>query len=83
MPRAWLRPGKASRFEDMPTELGPVTLRTKLSADGKRLDVRFDPRFHTRPSRIVLHVPSVEGLRTVRLNGKPIAAGGGKLLTIP
>ncbi|MBN1394028.1 MAG: hypothetical protein JW959_03270, partial [Pirellulales bacterium] len=76
MPQAWLRTDKQARFEKVPTEFGVVNLTTGLSADGRELRVTFTPKFEYRPKRIILHVPPVEGLTSVRLNGKPLDWGG-------
>ncbi len=73
MPKAWLRPGDACRFDRMPTEFGPVTLRTTVSKKGERLDLEFRPEFRSKPKRIHLHVP--DGFRTVTLNGRPLPKG--------
>lgn len=54
--------------------LGPDDLRIKLS--GKELRVKFAGMFRARPSRIVLHIPPVPGLKTVILNGKPLKWDG-------
>ena len=72
MPLAWLSTEKATRFENMPTYYGPVDLRVQLADSGKTLDVSFTERFRTSPEKVVLHVPPVEGLRVVRLNGKKL-----------
>ena len=72
MPLAWLKPGAAAAFEKMPTEFGPVTLQTKVSADGQTLDVTFKPSFRkgAAPARIRLHVPPIRGLKRLVVNGK-------------
>ena len=72
MPLAWLKPGAASAFEKMPTEFGPVTLLTKVSADGQTLAVTFKPAFRkgAAPARIRLHVPPIPGLKRLVVNGK-------------
>jgi len=75
VPLAWLKPGDVSRFESMPTEFGPVTLRTKMSKDGKALAVEFKPDFRAEPRRVVLHVPPVAGLKKMTVNGKQADAG--------
>jgi hypothetical protein len=72
-PLAWLRADKESRFANMPTEFGPVSLTIRLSADGRELDVAFAPRFRTTPKRIMLHVPPIRGLAGIRVNGKSLA----------
>lgn len=73
MPLAWLS-GEGSRFENMPTKYGPIDLRAELS--GKELQVTFAGRFRAKPSRVVLHIPPVPGLKTITLNGKPIKWDG-------
>jgi len=70
MPLAWLKPGEQTAFEKMPTEFGPVTIKTKRSGDGKTLRVGFDPKFHVEPKRIVLHIPPADGLMRITVNGK-------------
>jgi len=75
MPLAWLKPGATAAFEKIPTEFGPVTLQTKVSADGQTLHVTFKPAFRkgVTPSKIVLHVPPINGLRRLIVNGKRCA----------
>ena len=74
VPLAWLRSDREARFHNMPTEFGPVTVSFRLKNEAKReLDVHFVPRFHTRPRRIVLHVPPIAALAGIALNGKPLA----------
>ena len=72
IPLAWLKPGATATFAKMPTEFGPVTLQTKVSADGRTLNVTFKPAFRkgASPARIVLHVPPITGLRQLLVNGK-------------
>ncbi|MCX7427682.1 MAG: hypothetical protein NTW96_18895 [Planctomycetia bacterium] len=73
MPLAWLRPDKVSRFENVPTEFGVVSLTAGLSEDGRELRVTFTPKFEFAPKRVVLHVPPVKGLASIQVNGKPLA----------
>ena len=72
MPLAWLRTDRAARFEKMPTFFGPIDLRVQLAGAGKELDVSFNPNFRYPPQKVVLHIPPVDGLRAVRLNGKKL-----------
>ena len=73
VPLAWLA-DKGSRFDNMPTEFGPIDLRVKLS--GKELQVTFTGRFRTKPSKVVLHIPPVTGLKSISLNGRPLKWDG-------
>lgn len=72
MPSAWLKPGSSAVFGDLPTEFGPVTLKTRMAPDGKTLAVEFRQAFRKgqAPRRIVLHRPPVARLQTLKLNGK-------------
>ena len=70
MPLAWLKPGDVARFERVPTEYGPVSLVTRMSRDGRTLDVRYRAAFRAAPKRVLLHAPPSPGLRTVRVNGQ-------------
>jgi len=76
MPLAWLRAERETRFENMPTEFGPITVKTRLSPDGKTLEVACQASFRRPPSKIRLHVPPVPGLKTVRVNGEVVAWNG-------
>ncbi|MEA2062796.1 MAG: hypothetical protein U9P14_03775, partial [Gemmatimonadota bacterium] len=82
MPRAWLSTDFETRFENMPTEFGPVTIRFKLTGEGKALDVNYRPSFRHPPEKVVLHVPPVEGLSGVVINGRSTRAEPGKVLFI-
>lgn len=72
-PLAWVSTERESVFENMPTAFGPVTLRWRLSEDRRTLDVRYTPRFHHQPSRVIIHAPPVEGLAAMRINGREYA----------
>lgn len=75
LPPAWVAAGKICRFEKMPTEYGPVTLTTQRSSDGKTLDIQFKPAFRKgiKPPSVKVHLPAVDGLKTVRINGTLVA----------
>ena len=70
VPLAWLRSDRSMRFENMPTEYGPVSLTAQLAASGRELQMTFTPRFRSAPKRIMLHVPPIKGLTGLRLNGR-------------
>jgi len=74
VPRAWLQAKQETKFENLPTEFGPVSLKVRLSRDGKTLTVTFKPEFRQAPARIVLHVPPVPDVRQVIVNGKKLSA---------
>ncbi len=80
MPAAWLKPGKACRFDAMPTEYGPVTLRTTVSRDGKTLAVEWKPAFREAPPHVILHLPPVAGLTRMTVNGKPVKPVRGRVV---
>lgn len=77
VPRAWLSAQKETVFARMPTEYGPVTIRFRLEDEGRRLTVRWEPRFRRQPRAVILHVPPLEGLREVRMDGQdtPVRPG--------
>jgi len=80
MPLAWLEAGKEAKFERMPTEFGPVTLKTRVSKDGRTLDVSYAAKFHAKPRRIVLHIPPMPGLKAVKVNGKAVKVVGNSIV---
>lgn len=81
-PLAWISAERQSRFERFPTAFGPVTVRWRLSADGRTLQVEYAPTFHQRPGRIVLHAPPLDGLTTIVVNGQSHPARPGAQLTL-
>jgi hypothetical protein len=72
-PLAWLSDKEETVFEKMPTEFGPVNLRYKLSEDKTTLQVSFSGNWHEQPQRIVLHVPPMQELSKIIVNGKKYA----------
>jgi hypothetical protein len=72
IPLAWVQTAKETKFENMPTEFGPATVRVKLSKDKKKLQVIFKEKFWEQPKRIILHVPPLKGLRQITLNNKNV-----------
>jgi hypothetical protein len=78
-PLAWLKPGDRCRFDRLPTEFGPVTLRTRVPKNGKTLSITWRPAFRAKPKKVVLHIPAMPGLQTVLVNGEAVHAKGGKV----
>ncbi len=76
MPLAWLRGDRQTRFENIPTEFGPVTICAGLGADRTTLKVSFLPKFRLQPRRVVLYVPPHPGLTKIELNGAALAWNG-------
>ncbi len=76
-PQAWVSRTSQTRFERMPTAFGPVTVRWQLSDDGRTLRLDYEPAFHSKPSKVVLHAPPVDGLTAIVVNGTshPVRAG--------
>jgi len=83
VPLAWLKTDVQTRFERMPTEFGPVTLQFQLGQAGRQLEVAFENRFRRAPRRITLHVPPLETLQEVVVNGKSYRAKADDLLVLP
>ena len=71
-PLAWLRTDYLTRFENMPTEFGPVTLKFRLSDNSKTLELAYAPNYREQPRRVVLHVPPIRGLARITVNGKAL-----------
>ncbi len=69
-------PATRRRFESLPTEFGPVTLATRVSRDGRTLALASRPAFRgATAAAVILHVPPIPGLRSVRVNGRRRPAG--------
>ncbi|HLA40075.1 MAG TPA: hypothetical protein VJ417_08765 [Candidatus Glassbacteria bacterium] len=82
-PLAWLREGFETVFENMPTEFGPLTLAFQSTEQGRLLKVKFEPRYRSRPERVMLHLPPLPGLERVEVNGKEFKAVPGSSFEIP
>lgn len=72
-PLAWITSAEETVFDHMPTEFGPVSLRFKKSKDGKSLNIRFDYNWHHKPSKVILHIPPVPGIKTIIINDRSYA----------
>lgn len=70
VPKAWLSTERQSVFEKLPTEYGPVTVKFQLAEAGKTLAVEYAADFHHKPGKVVLHVPPVEDIEQVSINGQ-------------
>ena len=68
-PLSWITSSEETVFENMPTEFGPIILRLRKSKDGKTLNVKFKSNWRYKPKKIVLHIPPVPGLKTIKVNG--------------
>lgn len=68
VPLAWLQEDKQCRFENIPTEFGPVTIRFAMCENGEELRVELGARFRQEPRKVVLHVPPIPGLRKITIN---------------
>jgi len=68
-PLTWVTSTEETIFENMPTEFGQVTLRFIKSSDEKTLNVKFKSNWRYKPKKVVLHIPPVSGLQTVKVNG--------------
>ncbi len=82
VPKAWLRADRVTRFENIPTVFGPVSVRFGLDAAGSTLNVDWDARYHHPPTKIVLHVPPLGGVARVVINGEPRGARAGDHLDL-
>ena len=69
-PHAWITSQEDTRFENMPTEFGHVSIIFRRSGDGKTLNVSFKANWRNKPNKTVLHVPQMSGLETIVVNGK-------------
>jgi len=73
-PHAWISSEEETRFENVPTEFGPVNLKFRRSADGKTLNVSFSAHWRDKPRKIIFHAPQMPGLETIVVNGKPYSS---------
>jgi hypothetical protein len=81
-PRAWLKTDHLTRFENIPTLHGPVTVRFQLKDAGKTLHVEYEPKYRLKPNKVLLHVPPMDGIEQVTINGKSRSAAPGQSIQI-
>ena len=81
-PLAWLKEEEQTRFVNMPTTFGPLTLMFQLVENGTSLEISFVPRFRHKPKQVALHVPPKAGLSKVILNGQTFEIRPGETLKI-
>ncbi|WP_152366005.1 hypothetical protein [Microlunatus speluncae] len=74
-PLSWLSADEQTVFDQIPTEHGRVDLRFRLADGGARLDVEFEGHWHGAAPEVLLHLPPLDGLKTVRINGADRPAG--------
>jgi hypothetical protein len=77
VPLVWLTEDSGLILERMPTEFGPVDLRARLVDEGRALEVSFEPDYRVSPDKVVLHIPPLEGLERVVVNGEARKTGAG------
>jgi hypothetical protein len=82
VPLAWLKSDVQTKFVQMPTEFGPVTLEFQLQQSAKQLRVSFESRFRRAPRQVILHVPPLDTLQEVTVNGKTFQAKAGDVLVV-
>jgi hypothetical protein len=68
-PLAWLSADEETVFEKMPTVYGTADLRFSLSRDRKQLNVKFAGNWRDQAPKVVLHIPPVDELVQVSING--------------
>lgn len=81
MPLAWLVSG-GSQMRQMPTVFGPLDISARLSGDSRELHVEYTAPQRRKPARTLLHIPPVEGLERVVINGDAREARPGMVVDI-
>ncbi len=73
VPRDWLADGKVIRFEQLPTEFGPVSLQVRSEAASGRIVADLKPPRRQTPRVIKLRLrhPQSRRMREVTINGEP------------
>jgi len=82
VPKAWITEDTQTRFENIPTIYGPVSVRFGLENQGRRLKVEYAPAFRHEPRSVFLHVPPMPGVKQVIVNNNPFDAKVGDVLKI-
>ncbi len=82
-PKAWLKSDRQTKFENVPTVFGPVTVRFDLQDGGSTLAVEYQDKFHHSPRQVHLHLPPLPGITRVIVNGKTIERQAGEVVDLP
>ena len=70
-PAAWLSKDEETVWENIPTEYGPVTLRFKLSKNGKKILVDFSHEWKIAGKpEVYFHSVPVDGVKKIIINGR-------------
>ncbi len=69
-PRRWLAPGQSIRFEQMPTNFGPVTVELQAEAQEIKGRIVLPSRSPFRTAWLSLRVPDQSRIQEVEVNGK-------------
>lgn len=77
-PRAFFENG-GFHWKLAPTWFGELNLAARFDARTGTLDVRYSPPKRSKPGKTVLHVPPIDGLRSIRINGEPTDTTGNKV----
>ena len=64
-PQSWITSEQETAFENMRTLYGTVSLRFRLTADKRTLEVRFLTNWHAQAPKVILHTPP--GRRNLRV----------------
>lgn len=64
-------------WKHMPTWFGELSIAGRYEATTGTLTVQYRPPARSKPARTVLHIPPIENLATVELNGKTLPATRG------
>jgi hypothetical protein len=81
-PKAWLKQDHLTRFENVPTVFGPVTITFRVADGGEILDLDYDADFHHVPKQILLHVPPLPAINQLRINGREVKASAGDIISM-
>ena len=69
-PKAWLSKEEETVWENIPTEYGPVTLKFRLSKNGKKIIVTFGHEWKTAGKpKVFFHTIPVDGVKHIVING--------------
>ena len=69
-PQAWLSKEEDCVWENIPTEFGPVTLKFRLSKNGRKILVDFSHDWKTGNPKVYIHPVPVEGVKRIVVNGR-------------
>lgn len=79
---AWLVPEKPIEVKNAPTDFGLIKF-LRVTTTNAGLNINWEPRFHTPPAHIYIHIPEFLEVNEVKVGDKPLSLSGKRIEITP